>query len=187
MLDNGPAMAHSSPMDSPEPIPAPKRDQDRFTGANCSPEKRKAIVDGIKSGMPIALIAQETHSAPATVQVVRDQELTDWRKESSNGLKKLARSMVHHFNASDLNTIPWSVKPVMLGIVMDKISQLDGEPTAIVEHRHSIDVSGLKSQLQTLPEITVEAEVSQALVAQALPEPEPNYPTVSNPQPHETQ
>lgn len=126
-----------------------------YTGANCSPAKRKAIKEGILSCQPVQAIAKAVHATTQTVMVVRDQEVPDWRKEQSSNLKELARDMVHHFRTADLDTIPWTVKPVMYGIIMDKIANLDGEPSQIVEHRHSVDVQTLRSSLSLHEEIDV--------------------------------
>lgn len=145
-------MGHSGRMAQPAVI---HRDQDRFTGEHCTPEKRTAILEGVRNGTPVLEIARTVQCAPATVQVIRDQALPDWKQEQSNGLKKLARAMVNHFNDADLNAIPWTVKPVMLGIVMDKIAQLDGEPQMVVEHRHSVDLSSLRTSLTAPQELDV--------------------------------
>lgn len=155
-------MVHACPMAEPEPnapAPLPKlrlRDQDRFTGKNCPPDKRKAIVELIKTGAPKVEIAQALACSPQTVVAVRDADLgPEWRKESSNGLKRVARDLIYHFQQAPLQDIPWAVKPVMLGIVLDKIAQLDGEPQMVVGHRHSVDLSGLQTSLSAPPEIDV--------------------------------
>lgn len=150
-------MATDSPMEAPIPYLIP-RDRDRYTGANCPPEKRTAIVQAVLDNKPISQIVSETHSSPATVQVVRDQELPNWKQEQSNGLKSYVRNLTSSLlkmTPEQLSEYSISERSVSLGIVIDKIAQLDGEPSHIVEHRHSVDTSSLRTSLEVIEEIAV--------------------------------
>jgi hypothetical protein len=127
-------------------------DKERFTGEHCSPEKRKAIVEGIKSHTSIQELAKQTKSSPHTVMVVRDQELPDWRKVQSKNLERFSGNVIQSLLAmtpEQLNETGLSERCVALGIVMDKKAMLDGEPTAIVEHRHTVDVHALRDSLDS--------------------------------------
>lgn len=167
----------SSPLPAPIPIPSVPKDQDRFTGANCSPEKRKAIIDLVKAGTPTTQVAKLTHSAPATVEVVRNKELPEWRTEQSGKLKRYVHNITQslvEMTPEELLKVSVYERTVSLGIVLDKIALLDGEPSLIVEHRHTVDLGTLA--IDSTEEINVTpVQIGSTLAAEsAIPAPIPS-------------
>lgn len=129
-----------------------------YNGSQCSQSKRKAIVDGVKAGVPINKLARDVHASEHTVSIVRDQELPDWRKVQSRNLERFSSNVIQSLLAmtpEQLQATGLSERCVALGIAMDKKALLDGEPSQIVEHRHSVDVQTLRSSLSLHDEIDV--------------------------------
>lgn len=117
-----------------------------YNGSQCSPAKRKAIVEGVLNHEPVNAIAERVHASTGTVAVVRDQELPEWRKHQCSNFKQYASNVTRSLldmTPADLAKASLYERTVSLGIVIDKILTLEGEPTQIVEHRHTIDMSGM--------------------------------------------
>jgi len=158
--------------ETPEAIPALPTTHRQHNASLCPPEKRKAILEHLKSGTGILATASITNSSPNTVQAVRDQS-SEWRQEQSATLKRFTRMLTHsmvNMSQEELAAIPLQQRSISLGVVIDKIQMLDGEPTQIIEHKHSLDLTSLKSSLGVTDEIVV-TPLESSLDNQALTEP----------------
>lgn len=137
------------PAESPQLIQEQAPAYRLHTGAKCPPEKRQAIMEHLNSGTGILTTASLVHASPNTVAAVRDQQ-PEWRQEQSSNLKQFTRMITRDMltmSPEELRLVPLKDKAITLGVVMDKIALLDGEPTSIVEHRHSVDLSTLTDSL----------------------------------------
>lgn len=142
------------------------------TGEQIAPEKRQAILESIKAGTGILATAAMVHASPNTVQAVRDSD-PSWKQDQSETLKRFTRMITTdmvNMTPEQLAQVPLQQKAITLGVVIDKILLLDGEPTSIHEIRHSADVSSLTSVLTQHVEIDVTESAQLPADYQQTPE-----------------
>ena len=103
------------------------------------PEKFAAIVQGLKDGKPVRLVAVQNEVSPSTVAAIKFQvqnDLPAFKRQLSGKygveLDKLTDRLIEIAGEAD------SVKDVSiaLGIVQDKLSLLSGENTTTVRVEH---------------------------------------------------
>ena len=132
------------------------------TAANIAPEKRKAIEDMLRRGVPVSRIAVETSSGNGTVALVREElierEPELFKRSMSTTLQRIAHKAATTIERSIDNMMEEGVKPnqvpglsVALGILIDKQAVLAGEPAvSVVEHRVKVDPDAVKEALLRL-------------------------------------
>ena len=145
-----------------------------YDGSKCSPAKRQAIKEQVLAGEPVQAIARDVHASEHTVMLIRDQELPDWRKIQSNGLGRFSANVIQSLLAmtpEQLAATGLSERCVALGIAMDKKALLDGEPTSIVEHKHTIDLGSLGLSLpQEIAVVDLNADTTHTVEPSTSPE-----------------
>ena len=132
------------------------------TAENIAPEKRKAIEDMLRKGVPVSRIAVETSSGNGTVALVR-QELIErepelFKRSMATTLQRIAHKAATTIERSIDTMIDEGVKPnqvpglsVALGILIDKQAALAGDPAvSVVEHRLKVDPDAVKEALLRL-------------------------------------
>jgi hypothetical protein len=111
----------------------------RFTGEIVARNRERyaRIVRCLAEGIGIRATARAFGCSTSTVQAIRDREglaIGTEKKELSTKLGHFAR-MAGERLIEELDNIPIGQLPVAMGIALDKKAQLDGEASAIVEHR----------------------------------------------------
>jgi len=116
---------------------------------------KAAILEGLKAGHGIIKLAADYNVSKNTVQTIREKNrdaLPAWRRRSAAGMMEIADRLIEDLKESYSEIKPGQ-KPIALGILMDKISQANGESSQVVEHKHlHIDhsaVNGLLSDNKT--------------------------------------
>jgi hypothetical protein len=152
-LGQCPAMADNEP--TLQCLPLPMGHQDRFTTEDLDPLKREQILAMSNDGATLKEIATALCVSEHTIMAVRKLAGFDWRATAIAHLEQAiplgASRLREAFRTMDPDkiAIPWA-------IAVDKMLLLKGESTAIVEHRHTVDLTTLSTGLNT-PEITVQA------------------------------
>ena len=111
----------------------------RFTGEIVARNRERyaAIVRCLAEGVGIRATARAFGASTGTIQAIRDREglaIGTEKKELSTKLGHFAR-MASERLIEELDEIPIGQLPVAMGIALDKKAALDGEASAIVEHR----------------------------------------------------
>ena len=108
-------------------------------GHNKTPKaKVDAVVDGLKQGRGINQLAVDTGLGRTTVALIREQNrdvVPNWRRNTAQSMMELASDLVDHLRDTYEDLPPHS-KPILLGILSDKIRDLTSEGGQIVQHQH---------------------------------------------------
>lgn len=111
---------------------------------------KAAILEGLKAGHGIIKLAADYKVSKNTVQTIREKNrdtLPAWRRRSAAGMMEIADRLIEDLKESYSEIKPGQ-KPIALGILMDKISQANGESSQVVEHKHlHIDHSAVNGLL----------------------------------------
>ena len=111
---------------------------------------KAAILEGLKAGHGIIKLAADYNVSKNTVQTIREKNrdaLPAWRRRSAAGMMEIADRLIEDLKESYSEIKPGQ-KPIALGILMDKISQANGESSQVVEHKHlHIDHSAVNGLL----------------------------------------
>lgn len=128
----------------------------KFTGEIVARNRERyaAIVRCLAEGIGIRATARAYGCSTHTVQAIRDRErlaIASEKKELSATLGHFAR-MAGERLVEELDRIPIGQLPVAMGIAVDKKAALDGEASAIVEHRsrREPDPEDIRAYLETL-------------------------------------
>lgn len=137
------------------------KDMKARTAENISDEKRKAIEDMLRKGVPVSRIAVETSSGNGTVILIRDKlierEPELFKRMMSGTLQRIAHKAAATIEKSFDALSEEGVKPnqvpglsVALGILLDKQAALAGDPqVSVVEHRVSLDAASVRAMLSS--------------------------------------
>lgn len=116
-------------------------------------ERRDAVEQGLRDGVPILEIAKANKMSPNNVMAIkRDMpESTGLRDEfkavTVRNLKNFVQQASHKLVA-ELDNLHVSQIPIAMGIAIDKIQSLQDQPTAVVEHRFSISHDSINKLLK---------------------------------------
>lgn len=149
----------------------------KFTGEIVAKNRERyaSIVRCLAEGIGIRATARAFGCSTHTVQAIRDREglaIATEKKELSTTLGHFAR-MASERLVDELDRIPIAQLPVAMGIAIDKKAALDGEASAIVEHRsrREPDPEDIRAYLEGLRSgASKSAEVGSPVVS-AGPEP----------------
>ena len=108
-------------------------------GHNKTPKvKVDAVVQGLKAGKGINELAVDNNLGRTTVALIREQNrdiLPNWRRHTAHSMMELATKIVDNL-AETYEDLPPHTKPILLGILSDKIRDLTSEGGQIVQHQH---------------------------------------------------
>ena len=108
-------------------------------GHNKTPKfKVDEVVQGLKAGKGINQLAVDTGLGRTTVALIREQNrdiVPDWRRNTAQSMMELATDLVDHLRDTYEDLPPHS-KPILLGILSDKIRDLTSEGGQVVQHQH---------------------------------------------------
>ena len=108
-------------------------------GHNKTPKvKVDAVVQGLKAGKGINELAVDHNLGRTTVALIREQNrdiLPNWRRNTAHSMMELATKIVDNL-AETYEDLPPHTKPILLGILSDKIRDLTSEGGQIVQHQH---------------------------------------------------
>ena len=166
MADQNPSLPDATQPDELKLVSASKRlasgkDMAVRSGENISDEKRKAIEDMLRKGVPVSRIAVETSSGNGTVILIRDKlierEPELFKRMMSGTLQRIAHKAAATIEKSFDAMADEGVKPnqvpglsVALGILLDKQAALAGDPqVSVVEHRVSLDAASVRAMLSS--------------------------------------
>lgn len=134
-------------------------DMQARTAANIAPEKRAAIEDMLRKGVPVSKIAIETSSGNGTVALVRDELLERepelFKRHMLGTLHRIANKAaatiergLGQLDQQDIKAGQIPGLSVALGILLDKSQILAGEPTvSVVEHRVKVDADLVRAMI----------------------------------------
>mgnify|MGYP006400146569 CR=1 FL=1 len=91
-----------------------------------------------KQGRGINQLAVDTGLGRTTVALIREQNrdvVPNWRRNTAQSMMELASDLVDHLRDTYEDLPPHS-KPILLGILSDKIRDLTSEGGQIVQHQH---------------------------------------------------
>lgn len=137
------------------------KDMKARTAENIPEQKRKAIEDMLRKGVPVSRIAVETSSGNGTVILIRDKlierEPELFKRMMSGTLQRIAHKAAATIEKSFDALSEEGVKPnqvpglsVALGILLDKQAALAGDPqVSVVEHRVSLDAASVRAMLSS--------------------------------------
>lgn len=139
-------------------------------GSRLKPEKKLAIEQKLREGMPILEIAKETKTSPNNVMAVKRSmpESTGLQDEFKANTVRNLKAFVQRASqklVDELDSLHVSQIPIAMGIAIDKIGALQDQPTAVVEHRFSITHDSINKlltsrgfDLKKTKEIVIDAE-----------------------------
>jgi len=108
-------------------------------GHNKTPKiKVDAVVQGLKAGKGINELAVDNNLGRTTVALIREQNrdvVPNWRRNTAQSMMELATKIVDNL-AETYEDLPPHTKPILLGILSDKIRDLTSEGGQIVQHQH---------------------------------------------------
>ena len=108
-------------------------------GHNKTPQvKVDAVVQGLKAGKGINQLAVDNDLGRTTVALIREQNrdvVPNWRRNTAESMMELASKLVEHLTDTYEDLPPHS-KPILLGILSDKIRDLTSEGGQVVQHQH---------------------------------------------------
>ena len=108
-------------------------------GHNKTPKvKVDAVVEGLKAGKGINQLSVDNSLGRTTVALIREQNrdvVPDWRRNTAQSMMELASDLVEHLKDTYEDLPPHS-KPILLGILSDKIRDLTSEGGQVVQHQH---------------------------------------------------
>lgn len=108
-------------------------------GHNKTPKvKVDAVVKDLKKGHGINQIAVDHNLGRTTVGLIREQNrdvVPNWRRNTASSMMELATELVDHLKDTYQDLPPQS-KPILLGILSDKIKDLTSEGAQVVQHQH---------------------------------------------------
>ena len=119
------------------------------------PEKYGRIASLLAEGVPIGRIANTLHTSPHMVRAIQVREgatIAAGRQYVADIL--LTTNMVAAEKLLELvlnDEIPPATLPITLGIMIDKMQTLSGEPTTVIEHRREMTVSEFNDMIHKLP------------------------------------
>jgi len=129
---------------------------------------KAGILEGLKAGQGIIKLSADYNVSKNTVQTIREKNraaLPAWRRRSAAGMMEIADKLIDDLKETYKEIKPGQ-KPIALGILMDKISQANGESSQVVEHKHlhiaHSDVNSLLSDNQTGGEASKQRENEQS-------------------------
>ena len=140
-------------------------------GSRLSANKRSSIEQGLREGKPILEVAKETKTSPNNVVAVKRSmpECTGLQDEFKATTVRNLKSFVQRASqklVDELDALHVSQIPIAMGIAIDKISTLQDQPTAVVEHRFSITHDSINKLLTArgkallkAKEDTIDAEI----------------------------
>lgn len=117
-------------------------------------ERRQAVEEALRSGMPILDIAKTQKMSPNNVMAIKRAmpESTGLRDEFKATTVRNLKSFVQQASqklVDELDNLHVSQIPIAMGIAIDKIQALQDQPQAVVEHRFSIDHKSLDQLLKS--------------------------------------
>jgi hypothetical protein len=136
--------------------------KERRGGHNKTPRiKVDAVIRGLKQGKGINQLAVDLDIGRTTVGLIREQNrdvVPNWRRKTAQSMMELSSKLVAHLTDTYQDLPPHS-KPILLGILSDKIRDLTSEGGQVVQHQHvHIDhgdinamISGTKGTKQMPP------------------------------------
>jgi len=108
-------------------------------GHNKTPKvKVDAVVAGLKQGRGINQLAVDNDLGRTTVALIREQNrdvVPNWRRNTAQSMMELATELVGHLRDT-YEELPPHSKPILLGILSDKIRDLTSEGGQVVQHQH---------------------------------------------------
>jgi len=108
-------------------------------GHNKTPKvKVDAVVEDLKKGHGINQIAVDHNLGRTTVGLIREQHrdvVPNWRRNTAASMMELATELVDHLKDT-YQELPPQSKPILLGILSDKIKDLTSEGAQVVQHQH---------------------------------------------------
>ncbi len=108
-------------------------------GHNKTPQhKIDSVVEGLKQGKGINQLAVDNDLGRTTVALIREKHrdvVPNWRRNTANSMMELATELVDHLRDTYQDLPPQS-KPILLGILSDKIRDLTSEGGSVVQHQH---------------------------------------------------
>lgn len=139
---------------SPEEIqelPAPRLQQ-------LDPNRYSAVVMALKEGLSLKKTSKLFGISAQTVSDIisgNPQELGEWKERQTNDFKRIVNLATSRLT-DEIEDIAPEKLPVLLGILTDKISTLQGDPTSIVKHTSSrVDTNKLLEELEEAEVIDV--------------------------------
>jgi hypothetical protein len=130
------------------------------------PEIYKAVVRALNEGIGLTQIAKAFGVSPSTVYAVREREYRpNWQDKTR--IKKMVRKLANFTLErieEELPTLPADKLPVLMGILIDKMQALDGEPGSIVEHRQTVTLQSWTDLVASLPEVAPEKMASGTVI-----------------------
>jgi len=108
-------------------------------GHNKTPKvKVDEVVEGLRAGKGINELAVDNDLGRTTVALIREQNrdvVPNWRRNTARSMMELASKLVTHLTDTYEDLPPHS-KPILLGILSDKIRDLTSEGGQVVQHQH---------------------------------------------------
>jgi len=95
-------------------------------------------VAGLKQGRGINQLAVDNDLGRTTVALIREQNrdvVPNWRRNTAQSMMELATKIVDNL-AETYEDLPPHTKPILLGILSDKIRDLTSEGGQVVQHQH---------------------------------------------------
>ena len=131
-----------------------------------SPAVYDGVLRALNEGIGIRSIATAYRVSVNTVYAVREREyLPAWADKSK--IKKLVRKLAYYSLErieEELPSLPADKLPVLMGILVDKMQALDGEPGTIIEHRQTVTLQSWEDVIASLPCLPVEKTASGAVI-----------------------
>jgi hypothetical protein len=120
------------------------------------PEDYKACVALLAAGAGLLKIARLLHVHHETVAAVRDREgaAIDIQKERIKRNIRLAVEVGSERLPEIMGSLPGGQVPIATAVLIDKIAQLDGEPTQRIEvtHKGHLTHAAVQASLEAFPE-----------------------------------
>ncbi len=123
------------------------------------PEDYKACVALLAAGAGLLKIARLLHVHHETVAAVRDREgaAIDIQKERIKRNIRLAVEVGSERLPEIMGSLPGGQVPIATAVLIDKIAQLDGEPTQRIEvtHKGHLTHAAVQASLEAFPDAEV--------------------------------
>ena len=106
------------------------------------PKRYKAICDDLKGGKNLATTMRDNRAGSEAVSRIKNElldsgQLKDWKRRTAGKAAAIVDKLLDKLD-KETDTIKAREIPLAAAVLIDKSTQLTGEPSQIVEHRHEI-------------------------------------------------
>lgn len=164
--DPSDSVASESLLDPERPLMSPS-EMEALAGAGVhsarylqrsDPKKYQGITRALNEGIGLRSIAKAYGVSIQSVYAIREREYAPMLQDKTQ-IKKLVRKLARYSLErieDELPTLPAERLPVLMGILIDKMQALDGEPNVIVGTTNQVTPEAWQKLLDSIPTISGE-------------------------------